>query len=121
MQNNSHSYGRQGEKTASEYLKKSGYTILETNWRFRKYEVDIIASKATEIIFVEVKTRFNSAFGEPELFVSNSKQKFLVEAAHHYLVTKNIESEARFDIIAVTGTNSTEVVKHLEGAFYPQI
>ncbi len=118
---NSHNFGIEGEKIAKKHLLEKGYEILEQNWRFKKYEVDIIATHNNLIIFVEVKARSTSDFGEPELFVTKKKQVFLVHAAHEYLVSKNIELESRFDIISVLQLNNTLQVKHLEGAFYPSI
>ncbi len=119
VQNNSQNYGAAGEALAVNHLKKAGYTILERNWRFRKYEIDIIAKKDNLIVIIEVKTRKNDNFGEPEIFVTRKKQSFLIAAAHHYLVERDISLEVRFDIIAVLGFNESESVKHLEGAFYP--
>lgn len=119
MQNNSQKQGLEGEAHARVYLLKEGYEILERNWRYKKYEIDIIAKKAETIVFVEVKTRKNDTFGEPELSVTRQKQGFLIAAAHQYLQEKNIELESRFDIIAVIKLNNNATVKHLEGAFYP--
>lgn len=121
MQKNSHLQGREGEINAKNYLIQQGYTILELNWRFKKYEIDIIAKKAQTIVFVEVKTRKNNTFGEPELSVTRQKQGFLIAAAQQYLVENNIELESRFDIIAIIQLNNSRTVKHLEAAFYPLI
>ncbi len=121
MVENSNRQGVEGEALAKKHLELAEYHILECNWRFRKYEVDIIARKNNTIIFVEVKTRKTEVFGEPELFVNHQKQKFLVAAAHEYLSSNNIALEARFDIIAIIRDNNRHTVKHLEGAFYPRI
>ncbi|MBA2611657.1 MAG: YraN family protein [Bacteroidetes bacterium] len=98
-----------------------GYAILQQNWRFKKLEVDLIASYQGLIVFVEVKSRSSADFGQPELFVTKKKQGFLVSAAHEYLVSNNIELECRFDIVSVLQNNNNTSVKHLEGAFYPSI
>lgn len=121
MTNNSQILGKSGEKRAKQHLLTLGYSILETNWRHGKYEIDIIASNANTIVFVEVKTRKSDTFGEPEVFVDKKKQNFLVAAAHHYLVANNINHEARFDIIAILETNGKSTLNHLEGAFSPGI
>ncbi len=118
---NSHNFGIEGEKIAKKHLLEKGYEILEQNWRFKKLEVDIIALHKQQIIFVEVKARSTSDFGEPELFVTKKKQGFLVAAAHEYLTSNNIALESRFDIVSVLQLNNTIQVKHLEGAFYPSI
>ena len=119
MENNSKQTGKDGEEAARNFLLEKGHEILETNWRFRKYEVDIIAKSGQTIVFVEVKTRKSNTFGEPELFVTRQKQGFLIAAANQYIIENNIELESRFDIIAVIQFNNNHTVKHLEGAFYP--
>lgn len=119
MQNYSQKQGKAGEEVAKAHLLKNGYEILETNWRYRKYEVDIISKKDETIVFVEVKSRKSNTFGEPEIFVTRQKQNFLIAAANHYIITNDIDLESRFDIIAIVQFNNSQTVKHLEGAFYP--
>jgi putative endonuclease len=121
MHNNSQNTGKEGEETAKNHLILIGYKILETNWRFKKLEIDIIARTEKTIVFVEVKARHTNSFGEPEVFVTKKKQAFLIAAANQYIQQNNLEMEARFDIIAITGANNKQTVKHLEGAFYPHI
>ena len=93
MQNNLQNLGKEGEVIAKKHLESNGYSILESNWRFKKYEIDIIAQKNNTIVFVEVKARNGNAFGEPENFVSKKQQGFLISAAHNYLLKKNIALE----------------------------
>jgi len=119
MENNSQKQGREGEILARNYLLKKGYEVLELNWRYKKLEIDIIAKKEETVVFVEVKTRKNDTFGEPEVFVTKRKQNFLINAANQYITENNIDLESRFDIIAVIQLNNNNTVKHLEGAFYP--
>ncbi len=121
MANNSKNFGDWGENLAKEFLENKGYRVLETNWRFKKYEVDIIARTGETIVFVEVKARKNATFGEPELFVTRQKQKFLIAAAQQYLSYHQLTLESRFDIVSVLQLNNTATVKHLEAAFYPAI
>jgi putative endonuclease len=111
--------GDSGEQIAQEHLRKKGYRILETNWRFKRLEVDIIASREDVIVFVEVKTRMTSFFGDPEEAVNRKKQNGIVSAAHQYIVTRDIALEARFDVISVTGSLEDHEIKHIEGAFAP--
>ena len=73
--------GSTGENLAQEYLKNKNYTILFTNWRHKRSEIDIIAQDGKVIVFVEVKTRTNLSFGNPEDFVDANKMKKMQEAA----------------------------------------
>ncbi|MCE3259322.1 MAG: hypothetical protein K0S12_963 [Bacteroidetes bacterium] len=113
--------GDWGEKQAISFLREKNYAILETNWRYRKLEVDIIAKTENVMVFVEVKTRATDEFGEPETFVSLKKRRFIIEAANQYLAEKDLDLEARFDIISIIKDNNLTIVKHLPDAFYPTL
>ena len=108
--------GRKGENQAEKYLKGLGYNIVERNWRWGKAEIDIIAQIDGFIVFVEVKTRSSEDFGSPYEFVSNKQQRMIIHAAHEYIISKDIDLEARFDIIALVKNGKIE---HIEEAFYP--
>src|SRR5688572_9605397 len=103
IQNNSKDTGNRGEQDAKKHLVKKGYKILAMNWRYKKLEVDIIARDGATMVFVEVKIRKDNAFGEPEMFVSKQKQKFLIAAAQQYLEENQIDQESRFDIVGIIG------------------
>ena len=111
--------GKEGEVMAQKYLIEKGYSILATNWRFSKDEIDIIALKDNCVVIVEVKTRFSNVFGEPEEFVSNKKQSFLIRAANVYIEKNKIKEEVRFDIVSVLYDETRWHVTHIEDAFYP--
>lgn len=110
--------GKKGEQLAVAYLRKKGYTIRDVNWRFQKAEVDIIAQKDTILAVIEVKTRSNIDFGNPQDFVNPKKIKLLVSAINEYVITRNLDVEVRFDIIAIVKNNTNFDIKHLEDAFY---
>lgn len=109
--------GKKGEQLAVEFLLKKKYTILETNYRFLKAEVDIIAKKEDTIVAVEVKTRSSEAFGNPQDFVNKKKIQLLVLAMDHYVQDKDLDVEVRFDIIAIINQKSTFTIDHIEDAF----
>jgi putative endonuclease len=115
MTYNSQNFGKNGEEEAVKFLKNLGYTIVETNWRARKLEIDIIAKDVETLVVVEVKTRATDAFGDPETFVSKQKQNNLVKAATDF------NGETRFDIVSVLQINNNLVVKHIQNAFQPSI
>ncbi len=112
--------GKAGEKVAVQFLAMKGYEILEENWTFGKAEVDIIALKSNTIIFIEVKTRSSVAFGRPEEFVSEAKQRQLELAAQAYIEIMEHDGEIRFDIMAVLLTKDNQFkINHIEDAFWP--
>lgn len=121
MGDNSQNLGKNGEHYAVKYLQDLGYLILETNWRVRKLEVDIIAKHKTNLVIVEVKARSTNVFGEPEVFVSKKKQSNLIKAAHEYIQQIDFNGETRFDVISILQNNENFIVKHIQNAFEPSI
>lgn len=113
--------GKSGEKHACEYLIKKGFSILEKNWRHNKDEVDLIALHNEYLVIIEVKTRSNLYFGEPQIFVNKKKQAFMIRAANAYILKKDIHLETRFDIISVILSGDKLSIKHIEDAFYPTL
>ena len=109
--------GAEGEQIAQNYLSNLGYKILETNWRFQKAEVDIIAKNNDFLVFVEVKTRANNLFGEPQTFVTEKKQALFKSAAEGYLEQKDLDYEIRFDIISVILGAQKAKIEHFKDAF----
>lgn len=110
--------GKLGEELAVGFLEKNGYKIIETNWRFQKAEIDIIAQKENTLAIVEVKSRSNADFGLPQDFVKPSKIKLLVKAANEYVTLKNTDADVRFDIIAILKDGKKFQIEHIEDAFY---
>lgn len=109
--------GEKGEQLAVEYLQQKGYKILERNWRYKKAEVDIIALKEDILVPVEVKTRTSNYFGNPQDFVNLKKIQLLVEAINEYVVSKDLDVEVRFDIVAIIQNKNTTKIEHLQDAF----
>jgi putative endonuclease len=110
--------GKFGEDLAIDYLKKNGYTILDTNWTFQKAEIDIIAKKENTLAIVEVKTRSSLEFGLPQDFVKPKKIQLLVKAVDAYVNMKDLDLEVRFDIIAIHKDNKSFAIEHLIDAFF---
>ena len=110
--------GDLGEALAIEFLVKKNYRILEKNWRFKKAEVDIIALKNDVLAVVEVKTRSTDFFGNPQDAVNQKKIQLLVSAINEYVISKDLDVEVRFDIIAIVKKQGDFEITHLEDAFY---
>lgn len=110
--------GKEGERLAVDFLIQEGYTIVEINWRYKKAEVDIIASKDDWLVFVEVKTRSSLYFGSPEEFVTKSKIKLMIQAANAYCDEFKCDNEIRFDIIALYKDTKKLNIEHIKSAFY---
>lgn len=97
-----HTKGSEGEELACEWLVKKSYAVLERNWRFRHWEVDIIASKDRFLHFIEVKTRHSQKFGRPEESITREKMTCLRNAAEEYQYQHPEWHYLQFDVIAIT-------------------
>lgn len=113
--------GKNGEEEAVRYLKSKGYKILEQNWRFRGYEIDIIAEDENYVVFVEVKTRATDQYGDPSDFVNKARMRRMVNAAHYYLLMSDVDKEWRFDIVGLIWDDKSFELEHIEDAFLPDI
>ena len=116
MLNRQQQFGKRSERLAAEFLKRTGYRILETNYRSKLGEIDIIAMEKGTLVFVEVKARNTSRFGSPKGAVTPAKQRKISMAALDYLKRSGqTEVSARFDVVAVdtaSGKIDIEVVKN---------
>ena len=115
--------GQKGEQIACETMRKKGFRVVDTNWKFGHLEMDVIAVNRKQIVFVEVKTR-TTAFGgiRPEEYADEPKRRRIAAAANAYIKLHQIELVPRFDIIGITMDPNTYEVKeltHLEDAFLP--
>lgn len=111
--------GRFGEQLAVGYLVDTGMTILERNWRCSAGELDIIARDGDALVFVEVKTRSSSAFGDPAEAVDRAKIERLRTLALRWLAEHRSEAghwpALRFDVIAVLRAQSgAPSIRHLK-------
>lgn len=119
MELNHAELGKAGEEYACEKLLSKGYTLLGKNYRWNRAEVDLVMKDRDQIVFVEVKTRNTSAFGEPYEAVSRSKQKQLIKAANAFILEHNVFEEARFDVVSIVWNSYGVQMEHIEDAFYP--
>ena len=113
------SQGDIGESEAAAYLEANGYELLKRNFHFgRTGEIDIIARQGASLVFVEVKARTNSSYGDPLFSITPSKQQKIRTVARGYLYVNKIEdTECRFDVITVVKLNGKTKIEHIENAF----
>lgn len=93
--------GLSGEREAVRFLKKCKYKILARNYTCPLGELDIVALRDDELVFVEVKTRRNVET-QPEERVDFRKRRKLTSLANYFVAQKHLERFCcRFDIVAV--------------------
>ena len=113
--------GDEGEEIAAKLLAEKGFEILERNYRYKKGEIDIVArDPATNcIVFVEVKSRKNLEYGEPEYGITKNKMSQIRRMASAYQFDKDLsELECRFDVVTVLFRGKEKpLVNHYINAF----
>lgn len=111
-------FARQGESAAVEYLKANGYKILARNFKTKFGEIDIVAKEKDTVVFLEVKARHTTAFGEPETAVHRFKQGQISKAALAFLKQHNLlEEKARFDIVSLLYLDRLPQIRLIRDAF----
>ena len=118
MRNRQQKLGETGEALAARKLIKAGYKIIETNYRTRLGEIDIIAKEDDTIVFVEVKSRRSVHFGNPKQAVTLQKQRKISMVALYYLkATGQSTARARFDVVTVISNRDRPQVEIIKNAF----
>ncbi len=100
------SAGQTGEERAAAFLAENGFSLIDRNVRCGRIgEIDIVASKGSLVIFVEVKTRTGGAYGGAMYSVSGNKMKTMRKAAQWFINGNRpalpAEPVFRFDLIAI--------------------
>ena len=113
-------FGKQGELEAQKFLHARGYQILQVNWRYKRWEIDIIAKDGVYMVFCEVKYRGNGRKGNPLEAVDVKKQNVIFRCAMYYLTENHIEDvPCRFDVVGIQGKDGmkdTEIT-YIKNAF----
>jgi putative endonuclease len=93
--------GLLGETLAAAWLEEQGFTVLKRNWRWSRYEIDLIAHRAEILHFIEVKTRRSSRYGYPEESVTEKKFSHILEGAARYTETHPEWKRVQYDIVSI--------------------
>jgi putative endonuclease len=110
--------GDRGEEIAARFLKRRGFDIIELKYRFGRGEIDIIARHDGVLVFCEVKTRYNDAYGDPEYALTIRKQQQIRRVARGYLYEHGIEEqECRFDVVAIQMSPQGPDIRYIPNAF----
>lgn len=116
---NKRNVGSRYETLALEYIRENGGTVLETNYRDKNGEIDIIARDERYLCFIEVKYRSDDRFGGPEAAVNFAKQKRISRVSRYYLYGHGYgeDTPVRYDVVAVDGKDNAVTVKWIKNAF----
>lgn len=116
---NTRQKGNESEELACAFLEAKDWLILDRNYFFQKFEVDIVATDRNYIIFIEVKMRADTYFGHPEEFVTPAKETNIKKAAEAWIYERKMETAlVRFDVISIIQKgNEAPEITHFKDAF----
>jgi putative endonuclease len=104
--------GNLGEQMACNFLGNNGYKIIETNYRCRAGEIDIVARLREVLVFVEVRTKKSYKYGTPEESITTAKKEHLRAAAVHYEQNHTgLPAAWRIDVVAIQMNSDGKVCR----------
>ncbi len=110
--------GRWGETLAVIYLEKKNTQVVARNWRWKRYEIDLVGRKNQTWVFVEVKVRRWGYLESAIAAVNDQKQRRIIRAAHTFLRHHEIDAvHIRFDILCIEYARNARRIEHIEDAF----
>jgi putative endonuclease len=98
-------FGKEGEQLAAEWLEQQGFQLISRNWKFARYEVDIIACRDEVLHFIEVKSRHDDLFGKPEDWVGRKKGSHLLSAGEAFQYKYPKWEQVQYDILSILLTS----------------
>jgi putative endonuclease len=111
--------GRRGEDEAARHLKTLGYRIVGRRERVLRGDIDIVALDGRTVVFVEVRSKSDTAHGHPAETVGAQKQKRIAELA---AAAPSLDALTRAQVSHVRGVRAGIVgdvgtfLDHLEAA-----
>lgn len=101
--------GAAAEQLAADFLQRQGLKLLETNYRCRFGEIDLVCYDQNTLVFVEVRLRGNETYGGAAASITAAKQRKLVLTARHYLQGLRAAPSCRFDVVLLRGLRDNDI------------
>lgn len=95
--------GQSAEKAAERWLISQGLTPVTRNLHLAGGEIDLVMRDGETVVFVEVRHRSRSDYGDGVESVGASKRRHLTRAATAFLAGQDEEWDGRFDVLAISG------------------
>lgn len=110
--------GAKGEAIARQFLEEKEWVFVSANWSCRAGEIDLIMRNGSILVFVEIRVRDATVFGEPLETIGWKKQHALLRAARYYQVKEDYWGDIRFDVISIRMRDKKQyAIDHIEHAF----
>ncbi|ADE13189.1 YraN family protein [Sideroxydans lithotrophicus] len=104
--------GARAELIAAEHLRRHGLALVQSNYRCRFGEIDLILRDGETLVFAEVRQRSRNDFGGAAASIDRHKQQRLILAAQHYLASMPRLPPCRFDAVLLDAADNIEWVKN---------
>lgn len=109
--------GKHGEDEACDYLRAQGLALVARNVRYRAGELDLVMRHGEVLVFVEVRVRGESRYGEAADSVGWRKRRRLIRAAQLFLQTLPATPRCRFDVVAIDERDGRRRLQWIRAAF----
>jgi putative endonuclease len=120
------SIGHSWENFAARQVAAAGLSILDRRYTCRLGEIDLIAVDGKTLVFIEVRYRSHTGFGDAAASVTRHKQQRIINAARHFLMRNPdyCERPIRMDVIALEASRNAGAdkpdMRWIRGAFEAQ-
>ena len=108
--------GHLAEAAAASYLEDKGYSVIARNVRSRWSELDIVAERHGEIIFVEVKFRSRGDYGGALAAITPEKARRLQRAAAAWAAANSYTETYSIGVVAISGNPESWQIDWLPNA-----
>jgi putative endonuclease len=85
--------GKEFEDMAFSWLLEKGYKVLKRNYRCKRGEIDIIATKSNKLIAFEVKGNNTNLYGLPQDRIDKKKLERIKLCLTEYALSNNINPD----------------------------
>ncbi len=100
------------EEAIAEIYKSTGYTIAEKWWRSKAGEIDLIARKGENIIFIEVKKARSIDAAARQLNARQTQRIYRSAAVYLEGEPNGQDAGTRFDVVLVDGAGQTHILEN---------
>ncbi|WP_208348020.1 YraN family protein [Pseudaestuariivita rosea] len=109
--------GLSAEDSVARRYQRDGYEIAARRWRGQGGEIDLIARRHGQVVFIEVKK--SRSFAQASLALSERQMRRLYTAASEYLADepRGQDTDSRFDAALVNQTGELKIIQNAFGQF----
>lgn len=109
--------GQKAEGEALLYLQKQGFKLITKNYNCRFGEIDLIMQDGEHLVFIEVRSRINTSYGDGAASITDAKRQKIIKSTTHFLLAKQLldKHPIRFDVISIDGKSGA--ISWLKDAF----